>query len=84
MLLQARVGYHIEYALIALVTNTCYDRYGEVGYVLCQCKSVEAAHVAGGTASADDDDAVVIRVINALKGVYDTLFYTFALHGGGE
>ena len=79
------VCYHIQYRLVALVSDACDDGDGEVGHVLCQCQCVKARHIACGPTASDDDHAVECQVfIDFLQGTDDALFRTLSLHDGWE
>ena len=86
------VGYHIQNALVAVVTDAGDDGDGEVGNVLGQCQRVEATHVARCTATSYYYDAVKLRTVSVLslhlenlfQCIYDALLHTIALHDGGE
>ena len=90
--LDSGMGDHIEDAFITVMADASDDGQGEVGDVLSQGEGVETTHVARGTTTSYNYDAVkyltrgltLCEVEDAVEGIDDTLLYTFALHDGRE
>ena len=84
--LDTGVRHHVEYGIVAFVTNSHNHRQREIGDIDSKVVAVEAVEVGSATTTANDDHQVeeILMAVYTVESSDDRLFGSSTLHGSSE